>query len=51
MTVRTARQRPYALSYAFVLCRDTEAEALRVRDQIIAAGDVEAARNMARQRS
>ncbi len=39
------------LSYAFVLCRDTEAEALRVRDQIIAAGDVEAARNMARQRS
>jgi alkanesulfonate monooxygenase SsuD/methylene tetrahydromethanopterin reductase-like flavin-dependent oxidoreductase (luciferase family) len=38
------------LSYGFVLCRDTRQEALRVRDQILAAGDPVAATNMARQR-
>ncbi|MFC4948436.1 LLM class flavin-dependent oxidoreductase [Pseudonocardia sp. GCM10023141] len=43
----TAYQRQIGiLTYAFVICRDTEAEAQAVRDRILEAGDREGANNL-----
>lgn len=43
-------RRVKVLSYGFVLPRRTREDALRARDAILEAGDLEAARNMGRQR-